>query len=96
MDKTSSQMTMSMPSQSTMAGMGTSSTASAAMASSSSGMDMGGMGGADACKISVRILSTQGINLSVLANSQTQMLWNWYTVDACKSGSRAARAVEPC
>ncbi|KAJ5384965.1 hypothetical protein N7517_002876 [Penicillium concentricum] len=45
------------------------STSSAAMASST-GMKMDGMGMGGSCKIS-------------LTHSHDQMLWNWYTVDAC-------------
>ena len=60
-------------------------------ATMSSSMDMD-MGGAEACKISVRWLSNSQIPALVnLSADQTffrrQMLWNWNTIDTCKSST---------
>ena len=65
--------------------------AATATATMSSSMDMD-MGGAGACKISVRWLSNSQIPTLVnLSADQTlfrrQMLWNWNTIDTCKSST---------
>lgn len=63
--------------------MSATSTASAAMASST-GMDMSGMGMGNDCKISVRLIPPDSLlYIFKLAHTHDQMLWNWYTVDAC-------------
>lgn len=71
-------------------------TSTGAMPSSTamSGMDMGGMdmGGGSACKISVRYI--QHVKIIELT-SIMQMLWNWYTVDTCKSLPRNTRPIPP-
>jgi hypothetical protein len=43
---------------------------------------MGGMGDGDSCKMSVS-LKLAGVTIPKLISSLSQMLWNWYTVDAC-------------
>lgn len=74
-----------MSSMTSMDGMDSTATTTAAMPSSTTtmdmgGMDMGGHGGGNSCKISV----CSHTHMYTLSLMKTQMLWNWYTVDACE------------